>query len=62
MQTIGAIAELEAALANNGISAQQALTLLTAALPLAASSDPQEPLPPSSGHYKPRAIACANNR
>ncbi|WP_299042493.1 7,8-didemethyl-8-hydroxy-5-deazariboflavin synthase subunit CofH [uncultured Thermosynechococcus sp.] len=65
MQTTGAIArheaqafaELEEVLANNGISAPQALHLLTTALPVAAVSDPQDPLPPLL-----RALQTASDR
>ncbi|MFN4279284.1 7,8-didemethyl-8-hydroxy-5-deazariboflavin synthase subunit CofH [Thermosynechococcus sp.] len=57
MQTIGVFAELEEAIANNGISAHQALSLLMTALPLVAISDPQEPLPPLL-----RALQSAGDR
>ncbi len=57
MQTRVAFAKLEEVLANNGVSAQQALALLTTALPLAASSNPQEPLPPLL-----RALQTASDR
>ncbi|AHB88270.1 7,8-didemethyl-8-hydroxy-5-deazariboflavin synthase subunit 2 CofH [Thermosynechococcus sp. NK55a] len=57
MHTIVAIAQLEEVLTNNGISAQQAFSLLTTALPIAATSDPQEPLPPPL-----RALQVASDR
>ncbi|URR36780.1 7,8-didemethyl-8-hydroxy-5-deazariboflavin synthase subunit CofH [Thermosynechococcus sp. HN-54] len=57
MQTTGAIAELEEVVANNGISAQQAQTLLATALPVARISAPQEPLPPLL-----RALQTASDR
>lgn len=56
-RAVQAFAELEEVLTNNGISAQQALALLTTALPLAASSNPQEPLPPLL-----RALQTASDR